>query len=488
MSKSFRRMVAQEDYFDDQESLRAYSYDASGFCAMPEAIVRPKTIDQLRRIILHANQHRIPLIPRGAGTGTRGGAIMEGGVIVDMRNFATLEKLDRQLQTITVGAGVPIGRLNQTLKTYGYYIPMQSQSPIATIGGLAAKNAAGLFSFKYGDMSELVQEVECFDGLGRFSVLKGDSINKAVGKEGTTAIIVKLKIKVAKIEKITLSLIEVDNIDDALNEAKQLEDETLIAIEYCDEKVSELLHIGEKKHLLCIYESDAGNIKDEEKANNILKKREQLSKLLYGEGFTTIEAVTIDENNIESFANYCQKHKLPCYGHLGIGIIYTHLHTIQDRQSFWNSVVAIGGTPAGIEGFGRIAVNYVPEKIKREVRVLKEERDYNEILNPGVLLATKKVTQQKQEFVADSVRHAIFEEENDAFLATRDLRLSNRHVRYLLSKGIASPLLYRIPIYNRSTMDNEILELRAKMVSRGIETAQNKEMIAKIRAGKNAFR
>jgi len=381
-----RRIVRPEDRFSDTESLHSYSYDASGLSGVPSLVLRPQDEEQLRRIIVEANQQRLALVPRGAGTGIRGGCVKEGAVILDMRGFSKIEQLDTQRGYVEVGAGVPVGRLNEALAKHGYTFPLVPDNPGATIGGLLATNQLTEESLLFGDYHDVVESLECFDGKGRFQTLKGDDVSKVVGWEGTTGIVTKARIKVVEKDwRITLEILPVTTTNLGETATSIKERAGLVSVEYCDAACSQLLGLGEGAHILVVYANDKGSYKDQERNKKILTLRKRLPHLLWREGYTVIEEASLDESCIEAFIALCEKRGVPCYGHLVAGILIAQLRDASERVAFYADVVALGGVPGGKYGYGRLKNAFVPETVRKRLIRLKEERDYDIILNPGVI-------------------------------------------------------------------------------------------------------
>jgi FAD/FMN-containing dehydrogenase len=384
--RAYKRMLFAEDYLDDEESLLAYSYDASGLERKPMLILKPREEEQLRRIIVHATTARHKLIARGAGTGMRGGTLCEEAIIIDMRHFDTITRLDKQRHTIDVGAGVTVRELDRALKKHGYFFPLEAGIKNATIGGLAALNQVMASSFRYGDYLELVEQVEIFDGLGRHHTLKGEAVAQVLGLEGATGIITKLRIKVTKEQVESLNILQVDSAEAAVRSLTQAINDKVIFLEYLDQLSSALLGLPKERHLIIGYVDTSGEIQDDARISEVIEKRRILQKLLWNEGFLFTEEVTLDEEQVARFITSCEKRSLPCYGHLGLGIMITQLVSSSDRPSFWADTVALGALPAGKYGYGRLKEKYVPTTLKKRVLTLKESRDYKETLNPGVLI------------------------------------------------------------------------------------------------------
>jgi FAD/FMN-containing dehydrogenase len=489
-------MVAIEDSLSDEESLRAYSYDASGLEERPALALVPRSEEQLRHILIHANQHHLAVVPRGAGTGIRGAVVRTGAVIIDMRGFDRIERLDKGAGTVDVGAGVSVERLNRALAAHNLCFPLVPQSPHATIGGLAAQNHVTEESERYGDYLKLVAQLECFDGVGRFSPLKGSEVRKVIGKEGTTGIITKLRARVFPVMNIrTADVVRVKSAEEAISAAHRLSvHDSLVALEYLDERCAELFGL-KGAHVLAFYSDEIGTYKDPLKAQSLWQTRKQLVRTLWKKGFTFEEEATLNETQASKFIRQCDKDGAACFGHIGIGVLCAQLRNSKDAAHLRNDVVAMGALPAGKHGFGRTKAEYVPAELKKEVIMLKEDRDYNHLLNPGVILVEQMLVKKDglDSFPVEA-RRAALETENPAFMTTKDLRLSNRHMWYLVRKageekkglGVPSPQLYKAMLGQDKVFDDAVIEARRSLVKQNVETEQNKAMIARMRVGKSA--
>lgn len=383
-----KRAVVNGHYFEDEESLAAYAYDASSLEGLPLGVVRPSQEEEVRRVLQAANQNRIPLITRGAGTNVRGAVVKTGAVIIDMRRFDAIERLDVGKGIVTVGAGITIKQLNEFLARHNLYFPLVPENPLATLGGLASQNHLTEESQLFGDYHSLVLQLECFDGLGRHHTLKEQTINQVVGQEGTTGIIIKVHLKVfPKNHKITLNIQKVKDVTEAAAKTPPLRDEKgVLMIEYLDAASSEQVGLEKDNHLLIAYANDRGSYKDSVKIEEILRRRKELEPAFWEQGFTLMEEATLSLEKVGAFEALCRKEGVPCYGHLGQGILLTCLKDTTQRDRFLAGVVSFGGIPAGKHGYGRTKREYVPADTHKATIHLKEERDYNNILNPGVLV------------------------------------------------------------------------------------------------------
>ncbi len=154
---ALRQLAARlegELHFD--RTMRAiYATDASEYQEFPVAVALPKTEADLRELIAFANQNRLGLIPRGAGT-SLAGQVVGGGLVVDVgRHLNHLVALDAGARRVRVQPGVVRNELNLHLKPHGlFYAPETSTANRAMIGGMVGNNSCGANSIVFGTARE----------------------------------------------------------------------------------------------------------------------------------------------------------------------------------------------------------------------------------------------------------------------------------------------------------------------------------------------
>jgi glycolate oxidase len=227
--EKLKRIVGEDDVSNDVADLYVYSSDASVHQAMPSVVVRPKTIEDVQKIMRYAYKKRIPVVPRGAGSGTSGHSVpIEGGIVLDMKKMNRILEIRPEDMLCKVEPGVVDDDLNRALKHYAlFYPPAPASSRIATIGGEIAANASGVRSVKYGATRDYV--------LGMKVVLaNGDLINLGsntrvhssgyqierliVGSEGTLGIVVEATMGIRPLPKFRcLAVANFNKLEDAGN-------------------------------------------------------------------------------------------------------------------------------------------------------------------------------------------------------------------------------------------------------------------------------
>ncbi|MFH2125503.1 MAG: FAD-binding oxidoreductase, partial [Pseudomonadota bacterium] len=140
------------NYSDGAEDRLLYSYDATGKSYPPEAVVRAVSVEQISRVLAAATAHRVPVVPRGAGSGQSGGSLpVDGGLVLNLAGLNRIIRIDPADQVAVVQPGVITADLQRAAEAQGmFYPPDPASVEFCTVGGNAAENSGGLRAVKYG--------------------------------------------------------------------------------------------------------------------------------------------------------------------------------------------------------------------------------------------------------------------------------------------------------------------------------------------------
>ncbi|MDR3230400.1 MAG: FAD-binding oxidoreductase, partial [Synergistaceae bacterium] len=140
----------------DREKCLAYSTDQT----IPrfeeeyraDVVCFPENTAQVSAILRYANEHRIPVTPRGAGTGLSGGAVPAcGGIVLSMERMNAILEIDKENRTLTTEPGVVTSVVTKAARDNGlFYAGDPCSGDISFIGGNVAENAGGNKVVKYG--------------------------------------------------------------------------------------------------------------------------------------------------------------------------------------------------------------------------------------------------------------------------------------------------------------------------------------------------
>ena len=184
----------------DPDILASYLHDRAmdPAAGMPLAVVRPTSTEQVQAVLRWASAHRIPVVPRGAGSGLSGGATaIDGGIVLSTEKMREIT-VDPVTRTAVAQPGLFNAEVKKAVAAHGlWYPPDPSSYEICSIGGNIATNAGGLCCVKYGVTTDYVlgMQVVLADGtavrLGgpRLKDVAGLSLTKLfVGCEGTLGV------------------------------------------------------------------------------------------------------------------------------------------------------------------------------------------------------------------------------------------------------------------------------------------------------------
>jgi len=224
---AFRDIVGPSNFTDQLIDLISYSYDASDHDHRPEAGLWPTTTDQVSKILSLANEHRIPVTPRGAGTGLAGGAVPnQGGLVLDLCRMNKILEIRIADRLAIVQPGVVYTDLDRALSRYGFFFPPDPASAsVCTLGGNVATNAGGMRGAKYGVTRDYVMGLEVVlpnGGIMRTgsSCMKSSSgydlTRLFVGSEGTLGVVTEIVLKInPKPTATKTALASFDDLQDA---------------------------------------------------------------------------------------------------------------------------------------------------------------------------------------------------------------------------------------------------------------------------------
>jgi glycolate oxidase len=202
-----KEIVGEGNFTDQLEELVPYSYDASMNVHRPDAAVWPESTEQVAAIVKFANDYKIPVVPRGAGTSLSGGVVpIRGGVILDLSRMNRILEMSIENRYARVQAGVVCDDLNRALAKHGFVFPPDpASSTVATIGGNVATNAGGIKGAKYGTTRDYVLGLQVVlpsgevmhTGSYTMKCVSGYDLAKLfIGAEGTLGVITEVTLKI----------------------------------------------------------------------------------------------------------------------------------------------------------------------------------------------------------------------------------------------------------------------------------------------------
>ena len=174
---------------------------------LPDVVVLPSSDEDVAATLEVANRLRVPVVPRGGGSGSQGGAVpVAGGIVLDLARLDRIVDVDETSLTVTAEAGVNGLRLEQALNERGLMLPhYPASADLATVGGYVAARGSGVLSTRYGKIEDLVLALrvvlptgETIDTVPVPRHAVGPELTQLfVGSEGTLGVITRATLQLA---------------------------------------------------------------------------------------------------------------------------------------------------------------------------------------------------------------------------------------------------------------------------------------------------
>ncbi|MDT5157874.1 MAG: glycolate oxidase [Acidobacteriota bacterium] len=226
--KRLRAILKPEQVISDPEELLVFECDGlTHYRHRPRAVVFPASTEEVAEILALLARERVPLVPRGAGTGLSGGALaVGGGVCVELARMRRVLKVDVENRLAVVQAGIVNAHVSRAVAHHGlYYVPDPSSQGSCTIGGNISENAGGIHCLKYGTTTDHVLGARVVLSDGRIVDLGGaagaggngfDLLGVFVGSEGTFGIVTEATLRLTPVAPSVRTLLaDFTDIDDA---------------------------------------------------------------------------------------------------------------------------------------------------------------------------------------------------------------------------------------------------------------------------------
>ena len=229
--EEIKSIVGASYFFTDEESFAKYGSDETEkLHYAPQVVVKPRTAEEISKLLILCNQHLIHVTPRGAGTGLTGGALPHlGGLVISMERFNSILEIDERNLQVTTEPGVITEVLQNTVKEKGlFYPPDPASKGSCFIGGNISENSGGPKAVKYGVVKDYVLNLEIVLPTGEIiwtgsNVLKnatGYNLTQLiVGSEGTLGIVTKIVLRLIPHPKFDLLMLAPFNSVEKASEA-----------------------------------------------------------------------------------------------------------------------------------------------------------------------------------------------------------------------------------------------------------------------------
>lgn len=448
---SLRALLPAGTVVTDPDILGGYRQDRAldPDAGIALALIRPTETEQVAAVLKWAHERRVPVVPRGAGTGLSGGATAQNGALLLSTERMRAITVDPVTRTAVAQPGLLNAEVKRAVAEQGlWYPPDPSSFEICSIGGNAATNAGGLCCVKYGVTTDYVlgMEVVLADGtvvrLGgpRLKDTAGLSLTKLfVGSEGTLGIITELTLRllpaqppqstvVATFPTLTAATEAILAITGTLRPSmlefmdtvaiNAVEDELRMGL---DRNAAGLLvarsdapgeHAGYEADLMLAACEKAGATEafrtdDPEEGEAFCAARRFAIPAVERKGTLLLEDVGVPlprlSDLVTGIADIAERRRVlvSVIAHAGDG--NTHPLIVHDpnnpdeteraHQAFGEIMelaISLGGTITGEHGVGRLKKAWLPDQVGPEVmdltRRIKDALDPHGILNPGAVL------------------------------------------------------------------------------------------------------
>ena len=170
----------------------------------PDAVVQPKSEEELASLVAWAYQENIPLTPRGKASSGYGGTIpVKQGLVVDFHHMKEVIAIDEEEMTAVVQPGITWEQLDRELKPRGLTIRLYPTSyPSSSVGGWLAQGGAGIGSYEYGYFSENVISARVVLASGEVRTFRGEDLDLIADAEGITGFISQVTVQIQPLEEI----------------------------------------------------------------------------------------------------------------------------------------------------------------------------------------------------------------------------------------------------------------------------------------------
>ncbi|HCA43240.1 MAG TPA: FAD-binding oxidoreductase [Bacteroidetes bacterium] len=426
---SLKKITGDEFVINDEYNLEIYSKDyTEDFRFPPEVIVKPETPEHISEIIKLANQFKIPVYPRGGGTGLSGGALpVLGGICLSMERFNKILELDELNFQAIVQPGVITEVFQMECeKKNMYYPPDPASRGSCTLGGNLAECAGGPRAVKYGVTKDYILGIEFVSPTGEIINTGARTIKNVtgynltqliIGSEGTLGVITKIIFKLLpkpKHKKVLLAAY--DSIQDCTASVAAIFQSGIIpsalefmeksAIKAAEDQLSKVFPNNQAAAQLLIevdgnYEDQLNN--DIETIAGVLEKFNVIDIVLaednqrmaeiwalrrcIGEAVKSISAYKEEDTVVPrakipelvaGVKEICERYGITsiCYGHAGDGNVHVNILKGNASEEVWKNelepaieeifklTVSLGGTISGEHGIGYSQKNYLPIAMK----------------------------------------------------------------------------------------------------------------------------
>lgn len=426
LAAQLRAIVGDVHFREDKEARITHSYDGTPMLqAIPDAVIYPKSTEQVSAIMKVLSAYKVPLISRGSGSNLCGGTVpVQGGVVMVMHRMNRLLELDTDNLVARVQPGIITADFISHIESLGlFYPPDPSSMRISTIGGNIAECSGGLRGLKYGTTKDYVIGLEAVLANGEIIRTGGklmkdvagyDLTKLLVGSEGTLAIITEATLKLIPPPKSKMTMLAMfrdlygaartvsaivesriipatlefmDNptirvVDDFAKLGLPLDMEAILLIEQDGDPETVERDIEMIRRICAREQADSIQVAaDREEAERLLTaRRSAFTALARLRPTTILEDATVPRSKIADMVRRINEiaHKynvtIATFGHAGDGNLHPtattdardaeEIHRVEQAfEEIFAAALELGGTITGEHGVGVVKAPYLEWKI-----------------------------------------------------------------------------------------------------------------------------
>jgi len=453
MSKLFlenmTKFLPSSQFSTHPDQLRVAAIDESTLTpVMPLAVVWAISTEEIASVVKLCAEHKVPITSRGGGSALEGSAIpSDKAIVLDLsRMTKILESWPEDLQ-VKVEPGIIYDDLNDKLKKDGLFFPPSpgGSGNLATIGGMVATNASGIYAVKYGGTRDYILQLEIVTGTGEIVKLGSRAIKRSsgyelvqllVGSEGTLGVIASITLRLAGIpegrlqyafkfpdevsaakavsemRRSGIDLAAVEFLDrrvmKALNKLKNysLEEVPALFLEFHGPKASMDSNLDFAKDICTGLKGQELRLSETQSPWEVRHYVTESIKHLKPGYIIIRNDVAFPISKLPEMVEYCYELGdqndilIHTFGHVGMGLLHALMLARKDNKSEWDKAqnindkiirkaVELGGTISGEHGIGLGHKNQLSlehgDSIELMVEI-KRQFDPHNILNPGKIL------------------------------------------------------------------------------------------------------
>ena len=380
--------IVEGRIISDPERMQDYAGDEfadSSIRKIPEVVVQPKSTEEVSQILKLANQEKIPVTPRGGGTGLCGGCIpLYGGIVLSLEEMKSILEIDKENMMAVVEAGLTLTDFYDKVEEAQLFFPPHPGEEGAQFGGLVNTNASGARAVKYGGIRNYIKGLEVVLPQGEIVTAGGkymkqssgySLLNLIIGSEGTLGVVTKVIISLLlKPQAMYTLIVPYDSLAKAIETVPEIRSRVVpMAVEFIEHEVippteqllgkswpvkakaylmvivdgasdEEVFSVFETigdiclKHGAAIKSVDELSIADTQKRQrDVLEIRSNIYSAIK-KGLIEILDITVPPAKIAEFVSkvheISEKHNmwLPNYGHAGDGNVHTHIMKVRVKD------------------------------------------------------------------------------------------------------------------------------------------------------------